>query len=221
MKQKLQKAVFWDWNGTLLDDVQMCINSVNHLLKKRNLPLLTLSRYREVFTFPVKRYYEELGFDFDAEPFEKPAWEFMDRYVENFKNTELHFRTFETLQYFKNNGFNQFIISAMEHKMLVDAVEEKGISDFFNDVLGINDIYAGGKIHIAEKLVNKLDINPKNIVFVGDTLHDHEVATFFGFHSVLLTHGHQSRERLKSSGAVVKDDFSQMIPVIEKFFQED
>lgn len=221
MIERSKKAIIWDWNGTLLDDVQICIKSINHLLKKRNLPLLTLSGYREVFTFPVRHYYEKLGFDFNAEPFEKPAWEFIDQYTERLKNTGLHFRTHETLQYFKDKGFKQFIISAMEHKMLVDAVEQKGIIDFFNDVLGIKDIYAVGKMDIAGKLVSRLDVKPDKIVLVGDTLHDHEVAAFFGFHTILVSHGHQSPERLKSSGAIVKDDFLQIIPVIEDIFRDN
>lgn len=219
--QRSNKAIIWDWNGTLLDDVLICIKSINHLLKKRNLPLLTLSEYRDVFTFPVRHYYEKLGFDFNAESFEKPAWEFIDQYTSRLKNAGLHIETHETLKYFKDKGYGQFIISAMEHEMLVDAVEQKGISDFFVDVLGIKDIYAHGKTQIAGKLLNRLDINTDKIVLVGDTLHDHEVASFFGLHTILVSHGHQSLERLRSSGAIVKDNFLQIIPVVEEILRDN
>ena len=68
---KAYKHIIWDWNGTLLDDVDIVIDCMNSLLKKRNLPLLHVDKYKDIFTFPVKDYYSQLGFDFTTEPFEK------------------------------------------------------------------------------------------------------------------------------------------------------
>ena len=73
-------TVIWDWNGTLLDDLHLSLRIINLLLKRRSLPELSRDRYREVFTFPVKDYYREIGFDFDREPFEIPAREYIDIY---------------------------------------------------------------------------------------------------------------------------------------------
>lgn len=66
---KEYKHVIWDWNGTLLDDVQIAINSMNSLLRKRELPTLNNKTYRNIFTFPVKEYYSKLGFDFKVDSF--------------------------------------------------------------------------------------------------------------------------------------------------------
>jgi phosphoglycolate phosphatase len=74
------KLIIWDWNGTLLNDVSVCVEAMNEMLSERNLTILNDSTYRNVFTFPVKNYYQKLGFDFDQEPFEIPAMQFMDLY---------------------------------------------------------------------------------------------------------------------------------------------
>jgi phosphoglycolate phosphatase len=37
------------------------------MLRKRNLPLLSLKKYKEVFTFPVRDYYEKIGYNFTKE----------------------------------------------------------------------------------------------------------------------------------------------------------
>ena len=63
-----KNIVFWDWNGTLLDDVDVCIEAMNRLLERRGMDLISIERYRDIFDFPVKNYYEKLGFDFDNEP---------------------------------------------------------------------------------------------------------------------------------------------------------
>ena len=80
MKLKDYKNIIWDWNGTLLNDLDFCIATINSLLGKRKLPLLDRNSYKANFTFPVKDYYAAIGFDFKKEAFEIPAREFIDKY---------------------------------------------------------------------------------------------------------------------------------------------
>ena len=44
--------VLWDFNGTILDDVQIGIDAVNVLLRRRNKPVL--SSLDEVYLFSSK-----------------------------------------------------------------------------------------------------------------------------------------------------------------------
>jgi len=64
------ETIIWDWNGTLLNDVDICVESINILLSERGHKPLSKSLYREIFTFPVKAYYELAGFDFTNESFD-------------------------------------------------------------------------------------------------------------------------------------------------------
>ncbi|MFA5815041.1 MAG: hypothetical protein WC865_05425 [Bacteroidales bacterium] len=74
------RHIIWDWNGTLLDDKWLCIESICTLLLDRNLPPIDEEKYARIFRFPVKEYYQEAGFDFIHEPFEVPAMEFIRIY---------------------------------------------------------------------------------------------------------------------------------------------
>ena len=75
--------IVWDWNGTLLDDVDLCFSCINRLLVNHELqPLSTLNQYREVFTFPIEDYYKRVGFNFDKIPFSILAHEYMEDYQE-------------------------------------------------------------------------------------------------------------------------------------------
>ncbi len=58
------RSIIWDWNGTLLNDLDLCISAINVLLGKRELPLLNRQTYKAVFSFPVKDYYKAVGFRF-------------------------------------------------------------------------------------------------------------------------------------------------------------
>ncbi|MBN2352282.1 MAG: hypothetical protein JXD23_06910 [Spirochaetales bacterium] len=56
-------TVVWDWNGTLLNDMEACIRSMNLMLENRSLPPIDFETYRNVFTFPVIDYYRAVGID--------------------------------------------------------------------------------------------------------------------------------------------------------------
>ena len=50
--------ILWDWNGTLLDDVEISIDCVNIMLEKLGLQKTNLSEYYQMMDFPMHRYYE-------------------------------------------------------------------------------------------------------------------------------------------------------------------
>jgi phosphoglycolate phosphatase len=62
--------IIWDWNGTILDDFQLCVEIINGMLIKRNMPTITKDEYSDIFDFPVKKYYKRIGFEFHKDSFE-------------------------------------------------------------------------------------------------------------------------------------------------------
>jgi len=206
-----KKAVLWDWNGTLLNDTDICVSCMNQLLEKRQLSLLDKNRYREIFTFPVKDYYEKAGFDFQKEVFEIPAMEFIRLYHENLKEADLFPCVEEVLQTFKVRGFYQAVLSAMEHDSLVTSLKDKGVYRFFDRVKGIDDHYAHSKLEMGKKMIDKLDYKPEEILFIGDSLHDQEVADALGIDCILVANGHQAKERLLAKTSRVVDKLSDVL----------
>ena len=73
--------IIWDWNGTLIDDAWLFVEIMNEELQDRKLPLITVKDYRKHFTFPVKKYYENLGFDFEKENFKKVGYHFIEKFT--------------------------------------------------------------------------------------------------------------------------------------------
>lgn len=203
-------GIIWDWNGTLLDDSEMAVQVMNKILERRNIPQLSIDLYKEVFTFPVRDYYQKIGFDFENEPFEVPASEFIVHYNELVNSCQLHKDSVQTLTQFKNRGLSQFILSAMQQDTLNQCLERYQIASFFEYVSGLGDHYANSKIENGHQLIAELTLNPKRILLIGDTCHDFEVAQALGCSCVLVTNGHQSRTVLEATGAIVIDCLSQI-----------
>lgn len=205
------KSIIWDWNGTLLNDIELCIKSINILLKNRNIPVINTVTYREIFSFPVKDYYKAVGFDFEKEDFSIPAHQFIDLYNEGFGICSLQKSAIEVLTWFKEKGIRQFVLSAMEHQMLEKTLKMKGISHFFEDIAGLHDHYAVSKIELGRQLMADNNIDTDKVWLIGDTIHDYEVATELGIKCILIADGHQSLERLMQTGGIVIDDLTQLI----------
>lgn len=204
-------SVIWDWNGTLLNDVHVSINSVNQLLAVRKLETLSLGRYLEVFTFPVQDYYERIGFNFTDEPFEVVANQFIEIYNEAVGGCGLHQHVIPVLDNMRNHGLKQYILSAMEQKVLQETVDRNDIASFFDGIYGLDHQYATSKIEIGISLIDQNHLQPSRTLLIGDTVHDYEVATSIGCQCILIAKGHQSKYRLESTGAVVIDNIWELI----------
>lgn len=204
------KTIFWDWNGTLLNDVDACVKAMNKLLSNRKMKAITADYYKSIFGFPVKDYYKKLGFKFETETFEEVSVEFINEYNNQVTDSSLHENALEALEHFKAKKYNQVVISAMEHTMLEEMLENYNIRKYFTEVKGLKDIYAKGKLHLAEEYINEKDLEPQDILFIGDTLHDAEVADDISSKLVLVANGHYSKERLSVNGYEVVDNLIQL-----------
>lgn len=211
------KHIIWDWNGTLLNDTVLCLNIINGLLKSKNLRTLTLEDYRLIFDFPVKNYYEKAGFDFTEYSFEEVGKQWMDEYEIRKGETVLFEGTKDVLDYVCSLGIGQSILSAYSLNTLIEIINYHGLNKYFNHITGLNHIYATSKLDIGRELINKIDIPLSQIALIGDTIHDHEVATELGIQCILIANGHQSRGRLLISGFPVLNDIRELITYPSRF----
>lgn len=204
-------GIIWDWNGTLLNDIHLCVQTINEMLGKRHLPLLSVDGYKDVFSFPVKGYYQKIGFDFEVESFEIPALEFIDRYNQQMNGCDLHLDSLRVLNYFHSIGIRQFVLSAMKQDALDECLNHHQISHYFEHVSGLDNHYATSKIENGHKLISDLKLDAHELVLIGDTVHDFEVASGLGCQCVLVANGHQSKEVLQNTGALVIDQLNELL----------
>ena len=205
------KHVIWDWNGTLLDDRWLCVEGINESLKERSLPSITEDIYKNVFSFPVEDYYERLGFDFKKEPFEVAGDEFVAYYAKFFHKTKLHRQVPSIIKDINAAGFSQSILSAGKQEYLNEWVKIHGLSDYFTIIRGIDNQYARGKVELGISFINELPYDNNEVIMIGDTVHDSDVADAMHIDCLLIDHGHMGNERLQDTGREVISRMGQVI----------
>ena len=206
VRQNAAEAVIWDFNGTIVDDLDLVVRSVNVQLGQRGLQKLTIEKYRDVFGFPVEAYYRRIGLDLDAESMARLSTEFFDLYVPGLVDCPLHAGVVDALKRFKARGARQFVLSAMEETLLRSTIDHLEIGGFFDAVYGLAHLEADSKVSRGRQLLADPDIRPETTLLIGDTDHDAEVATELGMSVVLVSRGHQSSGRLRELGSPVYRD---------------
>lgn len=93
-------------------------------------------------------------------------------------------------------------------------IQYYGLSEYFMGLVGTDNIYAEGKVARGKHWIDQLPWSPDEVVLVGDTLHDFEVAEAIGSECVLLAHGHHSPERLASTGKRVVHSLRELVDVL-------
>jgi phosphoglycolate phosphatase len=204
------KHIIWDWNGTLWDDTWLCTEINNSMLGRRDLPRIDTNVYKAKLCFPVDQYYCQLGFDYSIDSYKVLAEEFIAEYTERRYECELQPGARELIAEFQSLEIPQAVLSAYQHDTLIQALKYFQLLEFFDDVIGLNDIYAAGKVENGLKYMEKLDVEKSEVLFIGDTIHDFEVAEAMGVKCILVSNGHNSRPRLESCGVPVFDSLSHV-----------
>lgn len=204
------KHIIWDWNGTLLDDVALCVEIINAVLIKRKLPAISLDYYREIFSFPIIQYYEKLGFDFTQESFETIGTEFITEYEKKRNQCTLMSDAPQTLQTISQLGLTQSILSASKQSYLNQAIAAYGLESIFLEINGLDNHYASSKVEIGMDFVARNKLDPSSILLIGDTTHDADVAASIGADCCLIPNGHQSQKKLAACGAPMAGSLSEL-----------
>lgn len=208
--------VVWDWNGTLLDDLDCCLDVTDQLLTEFNLPPLGgRDRYQRIFRFPVADYYADLGFDTGVDRnFDAAARRYVQLYTAAAASCRLHEGAREALEALRNSGVQQVIISASQQQVLEAQLAPFALGRWLDGAYGIADIYAASKLGVAERWLLNKGIDPLGVVFVGDSAHDHEIATALGAQCVLFSRGHHAGPHLRRLGPPVIDDLRDLLAFV-------
>ena len=210
MNKNRYTHVFGDWNGTIIDDMKINFSVINTLLRDRKRNTISLTQYRQAFTFPIKEFYGRVGLPINNEEYEKLVSDYWSLYKSKAKDIPLMTGVLEVLNMLEKNQIKQYVLSASK-KMIFDQMSVYGIWELFEDVIAPQDGYALGKIELAKQCMSKQNISASNIIMVGDTLHDFETAEAIGIDCALVDKGHQDlKVFMHDSNIIVYDNIDKL-----------
>ena len=207
------KHIFWDFNGTLIDDVGTALGCVNDLLDRKGRPHITLEDYYTYVETPIIGFYRHILPPEELD-FAEISRDYHIDYAKRADETHLAEGAYELVHSLKEKGIKQYIVTANIQSEAEELLKKFDIFNCIDVLIGAENTLAESKTERAVKLFDSLGIDPNEAIFVGDTLHDLETANALGIDCVLVSYGHQGRRLLQENNAYVVDSIAELSAVL-------
>ena len=209
------KNIFFDFNGTILNDVDLCYDILKKMMVHFDLNPIRKEEYLDHFFFPVDAYYHSLGFK--KNEYKLQCSFFVDEYKNRWlKETNINNDLVDCFKILKEKGYKLYCLSATKIDMLENQLKILDLYKYFDGVIGSDNSSALGKIEYGKKYVINHNIDVTKSIMIGDTFHDYEVAKSIGFIPLLFSNGHNSYKLLSKTNQIIFNDYKELPNIINK-----
>ncbi|GAA3234159.1 HAD family hydrolase [Streptomyces lavendulae] len=207
--------IVWDWNGTLLHDIDAVIVATNASFAEFGFAPITLETYRDLYVVPVPKFYERLMGRLPTEE----EWLVMDEtfhrhYWAAADDAGLAEGALELLRGWQADGLTQSLLSLAPHEKLLPLVRTHGIDGHFLRVdgrTGPSHTTKAGHLVRHMAAMESAGVTAGRTVLIGDAVDDALAAAHVGARAVLYTGGSHSRTSLEAAGVPVVDTLAEAV----------
>jgi phosphoglycolate phosphatase-like HAD superfamily hydrolase len=205
------RHVVWDWNGTLVADLDATVEAVNEVLAAFGGPRISPDDYRRHYRRPVRAFYEYLfGRELDHPTWLRIGELWHLEYHRRLEAIALAPGASESLAAIVCAGHTQSLLSMWLHDPLLRQVDRHGIAHWFVRVEGDRSGQGDLKSASMARHLKTLGLPADQVVVVGDALDDVEAAEAVGARAVLVASTHHP-ERLQVTGVPVVDRLADVL----------
>lgn len=203
------KAVFFDWSGTLADDLGPVVEATNRVLGHHGVGPLDRDAFKAKFRLPYAEFYEEMLPGVQLDELESI---FRESHAASAEPVLLLPGAEELLLWCRRKGLRIFLCSSVHEEGWRQQAGELGVESYFEAAhTGVRN-----KVEALPELLERHGLTAGEAVFVGDMVHDIDAARTHGVTSLGLTHGYEPRERLEQAGAdFVCDSLGEVCGLLE------
>ena len=205
----------WDWNGTLLNDLDLVVEATNAAFAAIGGPMVTAEDHRRDFRRPVIDYYAfVLGRPVSADEFVRLDHAFHTAYRTRLLECALADDAVDAISAWPGT---QSLLSMWFHDELLPEVSRRGLAERLVRVDGLRATIGGG--HKAEHLVEHLaalEVKGDDTVLIGDSIDDAHAADEVGAQVVLYAGGFTDPEVLRASGRPLAATLVEAVALAER-----
>jgi phosphoglycolate phosphatase-like HAD superfamily hydrolase len=197
-----QPTIVFDWNCTLLDDIELVLEATNALLAYGRKPPIDLLTYQTRITLPLQDFYRSVGFSAAEleQGFAAIQDVFHDYYEARVHTQQLRHGAVELLAAAEAAGVPCLILSNHLEQPIRVQLERLNIHQHFAEVLAYADratqFKHESKGQRLQRFMVQYGLSGADCVIIGDTAEEQHIAQELGMTGVALTGGFFTPERL-------------------------
>jgi HAD superfamily hydrolase (TIGR01509 family) len=185
------KVIIFDFDGTLADTIDILLSITNRLSVEFGFKSATkeeLAQLSNLNSWQILMYSGISLFKFPLLIRKLKA-----ELRSELPNIQLFPGIKEVLLELKNSGFQLGIITSNSRENVLDSIVRNGLQDTFDFIYSSTTF---GKHKVINRWLNKQNINPEKVVYVGDEIRDIEAARKTRIKVIAVCWGFNSREAL-------------------------
>ncbi|MEM9470153.1 MAG: HAD family hydrolase [Pseudomonadota bacterium] len=177
------KAIFFDWDGTLVDSCDLILDAHNVVRKHFDKPLWTMDDFLGRASESAREYYPKVYGD-DSDTAQKILYDFVEKHHLNY--LEVMDSAFDLV---RDLDVSCVVVSNKRHQILEKEIDHLQVANLLDCIVGAGvakkDKPSSDPLLLGMKEVNP-DLTPNNILYVGDTETDLLCAKNTGCDVVLI-----------------------------------
>jgi phosphoglycolate phosphatase len=190
---KNYSLLIFDWDGTLVNSIGFIADCIEHTARKLNLDIPPRDAILTSIGLPFENMIASLFTSVDFSSFKQT---FFNYYTGDKKESNFFIGAIETLKYLKTRGFSLGIATNKSRSQLNNTLTQYKINHLFSETRCPEDGFAKPNPWMLQDIMDKLLIDPKDVLMIGDTIYDMQFAQNAGVDSLAVTYGSHTREKL-------------------------
>ncbi|MGP6174603.1 HAD family hydrolase [Corynebacterium sp. A21] len=178
--------MIFDWNGTVMSDVERAVHATNAALKGCGINPVSTLEFQETFTLPMTEWLSELGVAEENLGTTEAKWN------EGMQNpAQMRSGAADLIHTLKSKGVMLGVVTAANQKSLtfdIEAAQLQGVFDFVHS-----------SVADKENCLRNLKSEEGRYLYVGDTAYDVLSARSAGYEAIAISGGYQSNARLQAA----------------------
>jgi len=196
---KMIRGIVFDFDGTIVDSMQMVFSALNDALKKRSLPTIEIELLGRMAGLPVidiissKAHINEAA----AKEVEKDVFETYTSFCRTSCQLLPHVES--TLKTLKSKKIKLGLFTTTPRKPLRAVAEKFALKDFFDIMIAKEDAKNKPNPEGLDKIIAEFKIKKDECLYVGDSPIDILTGKAAGIKTIAVTTGIATIEQLKEA----------------------
>jgi phosphoglycolate phosphatase len=197
------KVVLFDFDGTIIDSVEATYEVFKEYVEMHGKSFISYQEFRQRFTTDWISFLKK--FDIDINDEDQNINHLIEQYLHAIQKAKIDPIIAKTIRSLKEQGYTIGIVSASLESVIKNKLHSEGI--FVDLIISGFELKITDKTQLLQITLNKLPVDPDNILYIGDMTDDIQAGKNVGIKVIALTTGVHSKKELEAAGAetVVSD----------------
>jgi len=191
------KAIFFDWDGTLVDSTGRIVDSMQRASQYVGMPALSDYAIRQIIGLGLPEALKTLWPTIGDEQLSLMSAEYSANFSHH-SDVEVDFYAHakELLAELRRLGYKLAVATGKTRKGLDEMLDGMQVRDLFHASRCADETSSKPSPHMLEELLHELNIKSSEALMVGDTSFDLEMALAIDMDSIGMSHGAHDDEIL-------------------------